>query len=76
MKKNPKKNVNRRHFLKSSGKVAAASAVLSQMPIERVAHAAVGDTAAAADAAVEAMQGHFREIGPPGQSDLGHFFLS
>ena len=48
MKKNPKNNVNRRHFLKSSGKVAAASAVLSQMPIERVAHAAVGDTVSVA----------------------------
>jgi len=48
MKKDPKKNVNRRHFLKSSGKVAAASAVLSQMPIERVAHAAVGDTVSVA----------------------------
>ena len=44
MKKNPKTDVNRRHFLKSSGKVAAASAVLSQLPIERVAHAAVSDT--------------------------------
>ncbi|MDE2714926.1 MAG: Gfo/Idh/MocA family oxidoreductase, partial [Verrucomicrobiota bacterium] len=44
MKKKSKTNVNRRHFLKSSGKVAAASAVLSQLPIERVAHAAVSDT--------------------------------
>ncbi len=44
MKKNPKNDVNRRHFLKSSGKVAAASAVLSQLPVERVAHAAVTDT--------------------------------
>ena len=44
MKKNPKSKVNRRHFLKSSTKLAAASAVLSQIPIERVAHAAVGDT--------------------------------
>jgi len=44
MKKNAKSDVNRRHFLKSSGKVAAASAVLSQLPIERVAHAAVSDT--------------------------------
>ena len=48
MKKNPKNNVNRRHFLKSSGKVAAASAVLSQLPVERVAHAAVGDTVSVA----------------------------
>ena len=48
MKKNPKNDVNRRHFLKSSGKVAAASAVLSQLPIERVAHAAVGDTVSGA----------------------------
>ena len=48
MKKNPKNDVNRRHFLKSSGKVAAASAVLSQLPIERVVHAAVGDTVSVA----------------------------
>ncbi|SVC39347.1 uncharacterized protein METZ01_LOCUS292201, partial [marine metagenome] len=48
MKKNPKSDVNRRHFLKSSGKVAAASAVLSQLPIERVAHAAVSDTVSVA----------------------------
>ena len=44
MKKNSQSKVNRRHFLKSSTKLAAASAVLSQIPIERVAHAAVGDT--------------------------------
>ncbi len=48
MKKNPKTNVNRRHFLKSSSKLAAAGAVLSQIPIERVAHAAVGDTVSVA----------------------------
>ena len=48
MKKNPKNDVNRRHFLKSSGKVAAASAVLSQLPIERVVHAAVSDTVSVA----------------------------
>ena len=48
MKKNAKSDVNRRHFLKSSGKVAAASAVLSQLPIERVAHAAVSDTVSVA----------------------------
>jgi predicted dehydrogenase len=48
MKKNPKTNVNRRHFLKSSSKLAAAGAVLSQIPIERMAHAAVGDTVSVA----------------------------
>ena len=34
MKKTPKSDVNRRHFLKSSGKVAAASAVISQLRTE------------------------------------------
>jgi len=44
MTKNNEQTVNRRSFLKSSGKVAAAGAALSQLPIENVAHAAVGDT--------------------------------
>ncbi len=44
MKNNSKTQVNRRNFLKSSSKAAAAGAVLSQIPIERVAHAAGGGT--------------------------------
>jgi len=45
MKKDTTKSpVNRRSFLETSGKVAAASAVLSQLPVERLVHAAVGDT--------------------------------
>jgi predicted dehydrogenase len=48
MKKKTDSAVNRRHFLKSSGKVAAASAVLSQLPIESVVHAAIGDTVSVA----------------------------
>ena len=44
MKKKTDSAVNRRRFLKSSGKVAAAGAVLSQLPIESMVHAAVGDT--------------------------------
>ena len=48
MKKKTDNAVNRRRFLKSSGKVAAAGAVLSQLPIESMVHAAVGDTVAVA----------------------------
>ena len=36
--------VNRRSFLESTSKAAAAGAILSQVPIERVAHAADNDT--------------------------------
>jgi hypothetical protein len=48
MKKKTDSAVNRRRFLKSSGKVAAAGAVLSQLPIESMVHAAVGDTVSVA----------------------------
>ena len=48
MKKKSDSAVNRRNFLKSSGKVAAAGTILSQLPIERVAHAAVSDTVSVA----------------------------
>ena len=48
MKKKTDSAVNRRNFLKSSGKVAAAGTLLSQLPIERVAHAAVSDTVSVA----------------------------
>jgi len=48
MKKKTDSAVTRRRFLKSSGKVAAAGAVLSQLPIESMVHAAVGDTVSVA----------------------------
>ena len=44
MNKKTDKAVDRRKFLKKSGSAVAAGAVLSQLPIERVAHAAVGDS--------------------------------
>ena len=49
MKKDTTKSpLTRRSFLESSSKAAAAGAVLSQLPIERVAHAADNDTVSVA----------------------------